>query len=76
VSLYDGSGVEGAQIGSVTVPDGLAPGASVDLDVPATAPDSAGDWLVKTDIRLPDNTSFADMGIVPLQMPLTTTIGP
>jgi hypothetical protein len=48
----------------------------VEIDVSASAPAAAGDWLVKTDIRLSDGTSFADKGIVPLQLPLTTTIAP
>src|SRR4029079_15600979 len=76
VMLYDGSGAAGSLIGSVAVPDGLQPGQSVDLVVPGITPSSAGNWLIKTDVRLGDNTSLADQGIVPLQLPLTTTIGP
>ncbi len=73
VPVYDGSGAHGDLIGQIDVPDGLAPGQSVDLEVPAVAPASAGYWLVKADIVLADGTRFADLGIVPLQVPLTTT---
>ena len=76
VMLYDGSGAPGSFVGSVAVPDGLQPGQSVDLVVPGAAPSSAGDWLLKTDVLLSDNSSLADQGIVPLQLPLTTTIAP
>lgn len=74
--LYDGSGAPGSLVGSIAIPDGLLPGQSVDLLVPGVAPPTAGDWLIKTDVRLADGTSFADQGIVPLQLPLTTTIAP
>lgn len=74
--LYDGSGEPGTEIGAVAVPDGLAPGASVELDIPAVAPADAGDWLVKADVALADATRLSDHGIVVLQMPLTTTIAP
>jgi N-acetylmuramoyl-L-alanine amidase len=73
VPVYDGSGAPGEQIGLVSVPDGLAPGASVDLSVPATAPATAGDWLVKADIVTNGGSHLSDAGIVALQMPLTTT---
>lgn len=73
VPVYDGSGASGDTIGQIDVPDGLAPGQSVDLEVPVVAPASVGDWLVKADIVLGDGRHFADMGIAALQMPLTTT---
>jgi N-acetylmuramoyl-L-alanine amidase len=76
VALYDGSPSPGALVGSVAIPDGLQPGQSVDLTVPGTAPATVGSWLLKTDVRLSDNSSLADQGIVPLQLPLTTTIAP
>lgn len=71
--LYDGSPDPGTLLGQAAVPDGLLPGESVQVSVDATAPAVAGDWLVKTDIRLVDDTSFALMGIPALQVPLTTT---
>jgi N-acetylmuramoyl-L-alanine amidase len=76
VPRYDGSGAPGDEIGSVAIPDGLGSGQSVEVDIPARAPGSAGDWLVKTDITLADGASFADAGVAPLQIPLTTTIAP
>lgn len=76
VQLYDGSGAHGTPVGSIAIPDGLGPGQSVDLDVPVTAPPDAGDWLVKADVRLADDSYLSDAGIVPLQMRLTTTSAP
>ncbi|HUR17099.1 MAG TPA: hypothetical protein VMZ33_07420, partial [Candidatus Limnocylindrales bacterium] len=71
--VYDGSGTHGALIGSVAVPDGLAAGQSVELTVNATAPAEAGSWLVKSDVRLVDDTLTSDLGVVALQVGLTTT---
>ena len=76
VPVYDGSGAYGAPIGSIAVPDGLQAGQSVQLAVDATMPAQPGDWLVKTDITLSDGSRLSDAGIVPLQLPLTTTIAP
>jgi hypothetical protein len=73
VPEYDGSGAHGAPIGSVAIPDGVAPGESVDLTVNVIAPAESGEWLVKSDIVLADGSSFADMGVAPLQNRLTTT---
>lgn len=73
VPLYDGSGARGDQIGAVSVPDGLQPGSFVDLNVAATAPATAGEWLVKADIVTNGGSHLSDAGIVALQMPLTTT---
>ena len=73
VPIYDGSGQLGDFVGSVAVPDGLPPGASVGLTVNGPAPAVAGDWLVKADIRLPDDSYASAIGVASLQMPLTTT---
>ena len=72
-SVYDGSGARGALIGSVAVPDDLAPGQSVELTVDITAPAQSGSWLVKSDVVLSGPTFASDMGVVPLQIGLTTT---
>ena len=72
VPVYDGSGQQGDFIGAVDVPDGLQPGASVDVTVNGLAP-PAGDWWVKADIRLADDSYASHPGVVPLQVPLTTT---
>lgn len=76
VPLYDGSPAPGNLVGSVAIPNGLQPGQSVDLVVNGVAPPTAGSWWLKTDVRLADNTSLADEGIVALQLALTTTIAP
>lgn len=72
VPVYDGSGRLGAFMGSVAVPDGLQPGASIELTIAATAPAGAGDWFVKTDVRLADNSYASSGGVVSMQLPLTT----
>jgi N-acetylmuramoyl-L-alanine amidase len=74
--VYDGSGAHGTKIGEAPIPDGLAPGQSVVVTVPVTAPDSTGDWLVKSDVVVGGGSSLADAGIDPLQVALTTTIAP
>jgi hypothetical protein len=76
VPLYDGSGAHGTQMGRASIPDGLAPGRSAVVRVNTTLPADAGDWLVKSDVVLPGGEHLADAGIVPLQLPLTTTIAP
>jgi N-acetylmuramoyl-L-alanine amidase len=70
--LYDGSGARGSLMGSQSVPDGLAPGASIDVTVSAVAPSAAGEWLVKSDVRLPNGSYASDEGVVALQTALTT----
>ncbi len=72
VPLYDGSGQVGSFMGELAVPDGLQPGASVDLLIEADAPATAGDWLVKADVRLTGGVRASSSGVVPLQVPLTT----
>ncbi|MEO7117836.1 MAG: N-acetylmuramoyl-L-alanine amidase, partial [Candidatus Limnocylindrales bacterium] len=74
VPLYDGSGLAGDLRGSVAVPDGLAPGESVDLVIPSTAPPDAGDWLMKLDITLLGTDTMAFHGVVSPQLPLVTSL--
>jgi hypothetical protein len=73
VPVYDGAPQLGEYMGSVGVPDGLEPGASVDLTIAATAPASAGAWWIKSDVRLADNSNASTTGVVSMQTPLTTT---
>jgi hypothetical protein len=40
--------------------------------VPAPAPAVAGDWLVKSDITLSDNSRLSTIGVAPLQVELAT----
>lgn len=70
VPVYDGSGAAGEPVGEAVIPDGLAPGESIDLAVSAVAPD-AGEWLVKADVVV-GTSRFSERGIAPLQMFLTT----
>jgi N-acetylmuramoyl-L-alanine amidase len=74
VPLYDGSGAVGSLMGSVAIPDGLAPGASTTLTVNATAPSTAGAWLVKADVNIggANRPYLSQRGVVALQVPLTT----
>lgn len=72
VQLYDGSGQLGDFMGSVAVPDGLQPGASVDLTISGVAPASPGEWLVKSDVRLDDESYASPAGVVSMQIQLTT----
>ena len=73
VPVYDGSGALGSLMGSAVVPDGLQPGQSVNVAVNATAPAAPGDWWVKADVKLADNSYASAAGVVALQLPLTTT---
>jgi hypothetical protein len=75
VPLYDGTEQLGALIGSAAIPNGLAPGQSVDLALTATAPSTVGEWLVKADVLLPtaERSHLSQRGVVPLQVPLQTT---
>jgi N-acetylmuramoyl-L-alanine amidase len=74
VPFYDGSGAVGDPMGSVVIPDGLVPGQSVTLDVPVTAPPTAGAWLVKGDVFIggTDRPYLSQRGVVAIQVPLTT----
>jgi hypothetical protein len=75
VPHYDGSGAIGDLVGSVAIPNGLAPGASTQVVINATAPSSSGEWLVKADVAIggSDRPFLSERGVVPLQLPLTTT---
>jgi N-acetylmuramoyl-L-alanine amidase len=74
VPFYDGSEAIGELMGSVAIPDGLAPGASITLTVHATAPPAAGAWLVKADTWIGGvaRPYLSQRGVVALQVPLTT----
>jgi hypothetical protein len=74
VPFYDGSDNLGDPMGSVAIPDGLAPGQSVTLDVPVSAPAAAGAWLVKGDVFIggSDRAYLSQRGVVAIQVPLTT----
>ncbi|HUP83949.1 MAG TPA: N-acetylmuramoyl-L-alanine amidase [Candidatus Limnocylindria bacterium] len=74
VPFYDGSEAIGDLMGTVAIPDGLAPGQSTTLTVNATAPPTAGAWLVKADVWTleVDRPYLSQRGVVSMQVPLTT----
>jgi N-acetylmuramoyl-L-alanine amidase len=74
VPFYDGSDALGDFMGSVDIPDGLAPGQTTTLTVHATAPPTAGAWLVKGDVFIGgvDRPYLSQRGVVAIQVPLTT----
>ncbi len=74
VPFYDGSGAVGDLMGSVDIPDGLAPGQTTTLTVHGTSPPTAGDWLVKGDVFIGgvDRPYLSQRGVVAIQVPLTT----
>jgi N-acetylmuramoyl-L-alanine amidase len=76
VPLYDGSDAIGDPMGSVDIPNGLAPGASTTLTVHANAPPTAGQWLAKADTFIggAERPLLSQRGVVALQVPLTTDL--
>ncbi len=81
VRSYDGSNAAGLLLATVPLPDDLAPGASVEVELPFTAPAAAGfaatggRALLKVDL-VSGTQRFASAGVPPLQLPLTITGGP
>jgi N-acetylmuramoyl-L-alanine amidase len=73
VEVYDGSEQLGALLGSSPVPDGLQPGASIELTVSGPAPSAAGDWLIKSDVQMDGGAYASARGVASLQIPLTTS---
>ncbi|MDL2335698.1 MAG: N-acetylmuramoyl-L-alanine amidase [Chloroflexota bacterium] len=74
VPFYDGSEAIGDLMGSVAIPDGLAPGQTTTLTVHAVAPPASGGWLVKGDVFIggAERPYLSQRGVVALQVPLTT----
>jgi hypothetical protein len=57
----------------VPVPDGLAPGSSVEVTLPAVPlPDTVGEWLLKLDVKLPDGDALSKHGVVGPQLRIDT----
>jgi N-acetylmuramoyl-L-alanine amidase len=74
VTLYDGSGMPGELLGSVSVPPlARAARATVNLSLPAPP---AGDWLVKFDVIDAGGARLSDLGSPQLQLPLSVTGAP
>lgn len=73
VPRYDGRPRHGAVVASVNVPDGLAPGESIDVVLPGIPmPARNGAWLVKLDVRLPGNDHLSRHGVVGPQLRVDT----
>jgi N-acetylmuramoyl-L-alanine amidase len=74
VPLYDGSEQAGEVVASRRIPDGLAPGQSVDVKLTATAPAVVGDWLLKAGVRTSASSraSLVSRGVPLLQVRLRT----
>jgi N-acetylmuramoyl-L-alanine amidase len=81
VRFYDGSNAAGLPLATVPLPEDLAPGESVEVDLPFTAPAATGfaatggRALLKVDL-VSGAQRFASAGVPPLQLPLTITAGP
>jgi N-acetylmuramoyl-L-alanine amidase len=74
VLLYDGSQAAGTLVGSAPIPQ-LGRGARAAVPITIQAPD-AGEWLVKLEVRLPDGRYLSQLGIPPLQVPLSVAATP
>ena len=73
VRRYDGRPRRGTVVRRVDVPDGLAPGDSVDVIVSGIPmPAKRGTWLVKFDVGLPGGDSMAKHGVVGPQLRMRT----
>jgi N-acetylmuramoyl-L-alanine amidase len=73
VRRYDGRPRFGPVLARQRIPDGLAPGSSVVVSLPAIPlPDAAGAWLVKLDVDLPGGDALARHGVVGPQIRVKT----
>ncbi len=73
VPYFDGTGTPGHLVGSVAVPDGIAPGASADVELGITMPHETRQWLLKLDVVRPAGR-LSDLGVVQPQLPITTVV--
>jgi hypothetical protein len=52
-------------VAKVAIPDGLAPGKSVEVTLPGIPmPSRKGEWLLKLDVNLPGGDSLSKHGVV------------
>jgi hypothetical protein len=73
VLRYDGRPRRGRIAARVAIPDGLAPGESVELTVPDIGmPAKKGTWLVKLDVDLPGGDHMSTHGVVGPQVRVRT----
>jgi N-acetylmuramoyl-L-alanine amidase len=72
VPFYYARPKRGTLVGSVPIPDGLAPGQAVELDLPdLPLPPQSGDWIVLFDVVPGGGRTMADRGVVAAQWRLT-----
>jgi len=77
VPLFDGRGERAPAdlvAGSVALTAPLAPGASTILEVPVTAPGSAGSWIAEFGLVLPNGARLDRRGVVRAQSRLTVDL--
>jgi hypothetical protein len=73
VRLYDGRPRRGAIVASKAIPDGLAPGDSIEVTLSGVPmPASRGEWLLKLDVRLGSSGSLSKRGVVGPQLRVST----
>ncbi len=73
VPRYDGRPRFGDVVAKVPVPDGLAPGQSIEVTLPRIPlPSSSGRWLMKLDVNLPGGDTLARHGVVGPQLRVET----
>ena len=73
VPRYDGRPKRGEVVAKVAIPDGLAPGESVEVTLPGVPmPASAGAWLLKLDVALPGGDTLSKHGVVGPQLRVET----
>jgi N-acetylmuramoyl-L-alanine amidase len=70
---YDATPTRGLRLATTPVPDGLAPGHSVDVVFQVPLPTVAGNWRFKFDVALPSGETLGDHGVVGPQLAVTTT---
>jgi hypothetical protein len=73
VRRYDGRPRLGQVVARTPIPDGLAPGETVEVRLPVIPlPESAGSWLLKLDVDLPGGDALARHGVVGPQIRVQT----
>jgi N-acetylmuramoyl-L-alanine amidase len=73
VPRYDGRPRRGTVVASKQLPDGLAPGESVELTLSGIKlPSTQGEWLLKLDVRFGTSNSLSKHGVVGPQLRVKT----
>ena len=73
VARYDGRPRRGTVVAKVPIPDGVKPGRSVEVTLPAVPmPQEVSRWLLKLDVNLPAGDSLSKHGVVGPQLHVRT----